>query len=476
MSEFNFKTGNGFIDGKVTYSVSAPYDIDSLIFAEYKVSYTISLHRNNKHTGTPTNHSMSYYVYSDGATVVSGYHQNFTVPNIKEGQSSAAWATVAKGSYTVSVGAFSSGKHTIGISMTSPVTGLTAEYQTDTYSIDAYRTKTGASSIESITDLGNNSVGIKTKMGENGRNNDAINCMVFGTTNGQDPKTVGYSFYYTAGKGEATKVWTLQKDNTKSFKDSFESLNVVENTIKNYVSSTHYPVTKENVRELYDLWEQNKIDSFPLRDHDIKNNVLKITDKKTKVWVRPVTISNYSEGDNYDGESVYGEVYFYEPPEWIDAPKLMTTSTKSTHRSEYKVDWTGAVRGKNPESPKKFDIYKYMVYLKINDNETITITPDGLDPSKTQYEFGVSEYGVKKGDVIKVIVEAYDKFGDGTDLTAMKDSNSIVIESSGVVNAKVAENKWTEGQIYIKTPNGWREALGVFTKVDNSDNGWKESI
>ena len=464
---FNFKTGNGFIDGKVEYSVSDLSETDSLLYAQYTVKYKISLRRNNGHTGRPTNHQMSYYVYSDDSNVDSGYHSNFTVQN------GGAWCMVANSSYTVKVPVFSSGTHSIGISMTSPVTGLTAEYQENEYEVGAYCTATGPSSIESITDLGNNSVEIKTKMGINGQNNNAINCMVFGTTDGQDPKTAGYSFYYVAGKGEATSVWTLQKDSSATFKDYFELVEPIKSGTVNYNVVKLPSITQEIVRELYDEQQKKDGDFTSLRDHDLKNNILKITNKVTKVWVRPVTISNYPEGDNYDGDSVSTDVYFYEPPEWKGTPKLTTTSTKSTHRSNYKVDWTGAVRGKNLE---KSDIGKYIVYLKVNDNEPIIITPEGIGPSETQYEFSISKYDIKKDDAIKVIVEACDKFGDDTELTAMKDSNSIMIESSGVVRAKVAEDKWTDGQIYIKTLNGWKEATEVYTKVDNTDNGWKESI
>ena len=52
-------------------------------------------------------------------------------------------------------------------------------------------------------------------------------------------------------------------------------------------------------------------------------------------------------------------------------------------------------------------------------------------------------------------------------------SSESKIESAGIVDIKQSANSWCEGQVYIKTVDGWLEADSVYIK---DSSGWKESI
>jgi hypothetical protein len=293
----------------------------------------------------------------------------------------------------------------------SGVTGLHADYQTQSYVVDAYRKGTKPSG-SSVKNNGNNTLTISISLGEGGQNNPATECHIYGTTNGTSPSTNNYSFEY--GTGNTT------------------------NLIKTFTLASSGGNTGSQLQR---------------------------TGKSTRVWVKPYTIGKYG-GDNYSADTSRADVYFYEPPEWTAAPVLSYPySTKPTHKAIYRVDWSNKVKAKNTTA-----IYKYAVYLYIN-NATGTLLSDNV--KTTYYEFNGKDYNLKKDDKIKVKIVAYDKYGNGTDLISGKTSNTITIESSGVMHTKVSATQWVEGQAYIKTTAGWQEAIGVYIKTAN---GWKESI
>lgn len=87
-------------------------------------------------------------------------------------------------------------------------------------------------------------------------------------------------------------------------------------------------------------------------------------------------------------------------------------------------------------------------------------------------------YDLQKGDKIQIGIQPWT-----TNITrdgsrrwwAGVNSYSVesVVESAGIVNIKQSANSWIEGQVYIKTTDGWLEADSVYIK---DSSGWKESI
>ena len=52
-------------------------------------------------------------------------------------------------------------------------------------------------------------------------------------------------------------------------------------------------------------------------------------------------------------------------------------------------------------------------------------------------------------------------------------SGEFDVESAGIISIKQSINSWCEGQVYIKTGDGWLEADSVYIK---DSSGWEESI
>jgi hypothetical protein len=408
MATFNFSTKNKYIDGKIDYIISRKS-------TGYTVSYTVYLSRNNNWTGTATHGSLDCYIYSNGTHQRTISHNSFTVLN------SGAWCEVGNGSYDVSLGAWNSATHTIGVRMTGAdgITGLHADYQTQAYSVKTYKTVSGKSTSVFL-DYKNNSFAIKTTIGINGNNSPAEGCHIYGTTNGTSPSTSNYNFVYVvSGVQREVKDTIFKLDNSVS-------------------------------------------------DHDMDEKKIKPKGKSTRVWVKPHTVCGDSNGNNHVADTAYADVYFYEPPEWTGTPYLThLNGAKPTYKSKYRVDWSNKVKSKNTTP-----IYKYALYLQVGTNE-YTLA-DNI--KTTYYEFDGRDYNLEKDDDITVKVVAYDKYGDGTDITSEKFSDTVTVESSGVLRTKISDNEWVEGQVYAYTGNGWVEAVGVYVKVDNTNNGWKESI
>ena len=106
------------------------------------------------------------------------------------------------------------------------------------------------------------------------------------------------------------------------------------------------------------------------------------------------------------------------------------------------------------------------VCYKVSDSNSFYIDID----SKT--------YNLQKEDIIQVVIQPFttNLTRDGDRywwLGASSYSRESVVGSAGIVNIKQSANSWCEGQIYIKTIDGWLEADSVYIK---DSFGWKESI
>ncbi len=94
---------------------------------------------------------------------------------------------------------------------------------------------------------------------------------------------------------------------------------------------------------------------------------------------------------------------------------------------------------------------------------------------KDEYEFRIYPY---------IVASSYlEECEDGTvcvypgTLLANDCTNSNTVNGlTGVMRVKVGENTWKEGQVWVYTEGGWKEASCVYVNVDGTAKGWKESI
>ena len=424
----DFKTKNTYIVGRVTYTTSRTA-------TNYTLSYKVELKRTNNYRGTPpTSGWLKCFVYVNGTLIQDGTndytkkYSSFEVPNATGNNTEGAWVEVVRGTKTVNLGAYDSvTNHRIGVSLNGYAKGLQADYKEESYTVNAYSVKTKVSTVK-ITDNKDNTFTVKTTTGLNGTNCDAVDCRVYGMTDNTEPlySSDKVTIDYCTGKangGIDTRIFTLNASTT----------NISKGLIK------------------------------------------KASGKTTTIKLKPYTIAtDNSYGNNNDGEIQTANIYYYEPPKWSSAPVLSyIDSTKPTPKSKYKVEWgNNKVIKQNTTS-----IYQYVVELYVKKQGAAKTLVDTTTVTSTSCVFDGINYNLGKGDTITAKVVAYDKYGNGTDLPSeAKESNSITVESLGIMHAKISATEWVEGQAFVYTDKGWKEAVGVYSKVDNPTTGWKESI
>lgn len=207
--------------------------------------------------------------------------------------------------------------------------------------------------------------------------------------------------------------------------------------------------------------------------------------------------SAYSYASN-PSTPVIKSIKYYAPPNCTNISVVLNdlNGKKLTPKSSIKASWSGALAG-NTNSP----ISKFAIAIFINDkplyisNNTVDSSPMDnrytlIDGDKSECNISdiinryLGQFGnptkLKKGDVIKVGINAYYLCGDGTTKLWYEDYNSppthnatITLESSGIMRMKANDYSWKEGQAYIKTYDGWKEATSIYVKTTT---GWKESV
>jgi hypothetical protein len=96
-------------------------------------------------------------------------------------------------------------------------------------------------------------------------------------------------------------------------------------------------------------------------------------------------------------------------------------------------------------------------------------------------KYFTEDYGntIEPGDKIKFSVKAYTKFGKNYDVGGAVFNNTVTatesieytIQNSGIMRVK-ANNAWTEGQVWVKVDDNWKEADAVKVKVNRV---WEDS-
>lgn len=201
-----------------------------------------------------------------------------------------------------------------------------------------------------------------------------------------------------------------------------------------------------------------------------KNNgvLISITGKANAKWSKSIDITKdeiikaiaYTTAPfgGEAGEVVTQQVYYYSPPY---APlNLSIVYNKPTPKTEYLLNWTKSEDGYNNK------VSKYHIDILINNNLSKQI-----ETTNNSIKYSGSELSLKKGDTLQFTVYAIGE-SNYNNISPTSNSNIVTIISAGIIKIKIGE-EWKEGQAWIKTEQGWKQATEVFIK---NNNKWNSSI
>lgn len=92
--------------------------------------------------------------------------------------------------------------------------------------------------------------------------------------------------------------------------------------------------------------------------------------------------------------------------------------------------------------------------------------------TKLTMEYPQTEFEIEPGDKIKVSVRAYTPFGEDPALTSSYISSAEYEVKNAAIASLKTQDRWVEGQVFIKDNGSWHEADSVYIK---SASGWLES-
>lgn len=203
--------------------------------------------------------------------------------------------------------------------------------------------------------------------------------------------------------------------------------------------------------------------------------------KSQKVYAYSKVVGQYNTDES--DKNHYATVKNYQPPKQPGKPELHNSSKKNgrlTVKQNWKFFWSEAGKT-NDSSPVKGYWIRIWRWSKTNNSWSIPYTTQ-WEGTATSYTFNPITYGFVAGDLVQFEVAAYSKNGagakqwspitskwEGYDIYTISDS--YLVENAGVVNVKV-DSQWVEGQVYVKTTDGWVEAETVNVKTSD---GWQES-
>lgn len=116
-------------------------------------------------------------------------------------------------------------------------------------------------------------------------------------------------------------------------------------------------------------------------------------------------------------------------------------------------------------------------YIKNSDESEVEITKTTFGVDRVAIGKISNISGIKPKSTIIVYVENFVKLSGHNELITYSkvSSKSYYVYNSGILRIQTGntDDSWKEGQVYVKTNNGWKEASTVYVKT-NTD--WKESI
>lgn len=410
-------------------------------------SYAIHFYRTNNHNKSYTN-TINYTTYLNGTILKNGSTKHTVSGYSGSGKYTYDQLIFWEGKWVDRPDAVKETK----LEFRFVSSGNVVEYNLDktfTLTIPSYSSQVGKSKVESVKDLGNNSFEVKVKLGENGK--DGHN------------KTTSAHIYYTNDNSPANKT------------SSYYSLWTT------YGTSIGYPMGNgsagETLTQIIPLEKELLRNSYKIRvrPYSIASKV-----NEGGIWENVVN----TEGDIYktsDGKD-YITVYAYKPPTWNrNSISLTYDTTRVVADSTFILTYPAAVAS-NSNSPVKG--YQFKVFYKAPGENTYSeVYSDVRGPDqdlsgnyrKIYFNYYTVGKEFQKGGAIKVSLQPFTNWGNGTRYYGEEYmSNPLFFNSKGTVKLKIHNNKpFVDGQLYIFTTTGWKEAEGVYIRTAT---GWKESV
>lgn len=155
-------------------------------------------------------------------------------------------------------------------------------------------------------------------------------------------------------------------------------------------------------------------------------------------------------------------------------PKISYNKSRLTIKEPWRFSWDASSQ-RNTSSPVKG--YTVNIYCVRNGSTSTVSTTDNITGTSITLDNPALYF--KPGDIVYANVRAFTKMGkDGDNNNGDKISTSYVesdrwtVKNAGIVRVKVDSTTWKEGQVWVKTSDGWKEAESILTKTTD---GWKES-
>lgn len=438
-SPFNFTTKNDNIVGKIEFEVLR--DSNS-----YTVSFKVKYKRKNDWEGNPTNGTIKYNVYVNNSVAASG-SKKFTVPN------GGNWVTLVTGSKTINLDTLNSGTYTVGYSSVDDTSGATVkafdcDKQTSgSETVSAYAgTLTTSPTISDLVDNGDNTFSFNFSTPGNPTNNSLTNTLTT-TVEGDYPTSTSVSV--NSGISDS-RTYSGKSDTNPTFRANV-SLS----------SDPDYGDTKTaSASESINFWKAPDTQPTPIiQPMRNGNNVLKVTPKcvlRCQWDMAPPGNSN-SSAFEHNGCRFYFLIKRKGTSTWESYGEGAGDNNWKYIDVFYEDKTTPLTTAKN--SPG-------FVFYKVYDSDSFYVDID----SET--------YNLQKEDRVQVVIQPWTtniNRGGNRRWWIGYSSYSIEkeIESAGIVDIKQSANSWCEGQIYIKTVDGWLESDGVYIK---GSSDWEESI
>ena len=219
--------------------------------------------------------------------------------------------------------------------------------------------------------------------------------------------------------------------------------------------------------------KSNKIALYGSEFEDLASEIFYIEKSLTvKARARTTGLNEkhlYSEWSPVDQKNI---IYYKKPD--IKIPQIDYID-KLTKKSVITVHQDITIYDKTAWEQYTINIYKNNEHIK---SLSKTPTDEEIQAGKVEYEINLKNLsGIKfsKGDKIKFEIIHDVRDGAGNNLAnniTIPQSQDYIIQSSGVMRVNV-DGKWYEGQVWVKTETGWKEATDVFVNVDGA---WKESV
>ncbi len=303
-----------------------------------------------------------------------------------------------------------------------------------------------------------------------------------------DSKLTTKEFYYRLGTYEAysaaqknyTRIYSSDKNlfntgNTWTYELRLSdiALDKLNRTADGWVKITAYVQAVDSSEKLYTAYSSFDyyLELPPQQIENLKTELVITRPGELKCsWTKPTVINDYI--DEVDGYSIEVFHRLADSSDWLPVSGLAWDEDKLAE-GIYKLITVpeGPIEIQTPEALEGEE-----EILSFNGSHLINREILLDDPDTTEFFFVPKTLGIKAGDSYKIVVYPYshylDKNGDGSEaLLSIQGTEYSEETSKGIVRVKTAGG-WVEGQVWVMTEGGWKQAEAIYAMTEN---GWKEA-